>query len=246
MASILQKSSNPALPFLTLGSICLAHFLLSPLSLLLFESSSSIFARSNQRKTVSTWSSHGDEADNSSHLLEHVPDDVYSQLYVASKSYLIQNELRLDENEDIVKHGDHPDLSTDLDKNICTNLDPTAVEKSLVSLMRQGSQAFAVDEFENFVDFSAFSGKIYFVGEADLGVDAQLCDGGEGSGGSGDYGSGSGAPGSGGGESGGGGQPSRTDSGEAASGGGSGGYGSGTDFSGSGSGSAKDGCCTLQ
>ena len=199
MASILQKSSIPAFPFLTLGSICIAHFLLSPLFQALFqagfESPSSVFDRFKGEETVSTWSNHGDDANNGSHLLEHVPDDFYSHLYAAAKSYLIQNELPSDGDEK--NPDDRPDLGSDLafhiinknNNNIIhnghTNLDPASVEKSLVFLKRQGAQAFAVDDFENYVDFSAISREISVVGDTDFVVAAEPTDGGDGSGGSG-------------------------------------------------------------
>ena len=197
MASILQKSSIPAFPFLTLGSICIAHFLLPPLFQAGFESASLVFDRFKGEETVSTWSNHGDDAHNGSYLLEHVPEDFYSHLYAAAKSYLIQNELPSDGDEK--NPDDHPDLSSDLafhiinknnnNNNIIhdghTNLDPASVEKSLVFLKRQGAQAFAVDDFENYVDFSAISRKISVVGDTDFVVAAEPTDGGDGSGGSG-------------------------------------------------------------
>lgn len=198
-------------------------------------------SRTNHDEVKNTKEWRADEAeDSSSHLLEHVPDDFFSHLYVASKSYLNETESSI--QADSISTRDQFDLNS-VEGSSST---ASSIAASLSSLKLQGTQVFAIDDFEDFVDVTSIfeESKSIGVGAGDLGHDAAPVDGGSGdSSGSGNYGSGSD-------ESGSGGQTSRGDSGEAASG--SGGEGSGTYFSGSGDGSGSGAgpketkCCVLQ
>ena len=183
MASILQKASIPVYPYLTLGSIFLAHFLIHPLTQVSFfePPASTVLDKSrthhDEVKNQKEW--RADEAeDSSSNLLEHVPDDFYSHLYVASKSYLNENESSI--QADSISTRDQFDLNS-VEGSSKT---ASSITASLSSLKLQGNQVFAIDDFEDFVDVTSFFEKssAIGVGAGDLGYDAAPVDGADGSG----------------------------------------------------------------
>lgn len=166
---------------LTFGSLFLAHLFIFPWLYSSLPPSVNLFPKSLNLDDVDNREAaviRGIEVEieDSSLLLAHLTDDedVYSDLYVATKSYLNETELSEDGSDE--KHS-FSILNAVINHS---SADPASVPRVISTLKLQGKQNFAVDDFVNQVDITdIISGQRNWAkrGAGDLGIDVQATDG---------------------------------------------------------------------